>query len=72
MKEKIISLFKGEVTISKLDLWLIGGLCLFTGVVFGLVKAPWTHGVTIGSYNGNGYGGQGDCECIDESCFEEE
>ena len=53
IKELINKLFHGEVTITKRELWLIGLICLLAGVVYGLVRAPWTHGVTIGSHNGN-------------------
>lgn len=60
MKSKISEtcrkLFRGEVTINKRDLWLVGAVCLLAGVVYGLKKAPWTHGVTIGSNNGNNSG----------------
>ena len=51
--ELVNKLFRGEVTITKRELWLIGFICLLAGVVCGLVNAPWTHGVTIGSHNGN-------------------
>ncbi len=56
IKELINKLFHGEVTITKRELWLIGLICLLAGVVYGLVRAPWTHGVTIGSHNGNNCG----------------
>lgn len=45
--------FEGEITIPKVNLWLVGGICLFAGIAYGLLKAPMTHGVTIGSNNGN-------------------
>ncbi|MBE5882936.1 MAG: hypothetical protein E7291_00705 [Lachnospiraceae bacterium] len=45
--------FVGEMTMPKLNLWLIGGICLLAGVVYGLLMAPATRGVTIGSNNGN-------------------
>lgn len=79
MKNKISEtwrkLFHGEVTIGKRELWLIGAVCLLAGIVYGLKKAPWTHGVTIGSNNGNNSGNyagkkeeqneleQDNCEC---------
>jgi len=57
LKEKLTvtanKLFYGELTMKKTDLWLIGAVCLLTGIVYGLMKAPWTHGVMIGSNNGN-------------------
>lgn len=53
MKNYLKTLFTGDVTLNKYVLWLIGSLCLFIGIVIGIDKAPWTHGVTIGSNNGN-------------------
>lgn len=57
MKRKWMALhekwFEGEVTLPKTTLWLVCAVCLLGGIVYGLRKAPWTHGVTIGSYNGN-------------------
>ena len=48
--------FKGDVTLPKVTLWLACSVCLLAGIVYGLKKAPWTHGVTIGSNNGNNNG----------------
>jgi len=68
-KEKVKSLFTGEVTLNKKELWLIGLVLFLTGVVYGLFKAPKTHGInyTIGSNNGNNSGnsddGWDDCDC---------
>lgn len=60
MKEKWKMLrekwFEGEVTLPKAMLWLVCAVCLMTGIVYGLRKAPWTHGVTIASNNGNNNG----------------
>lgn len=73
LKETAVKLFDGQVTVQKRDLWLAGTVCLLLGIVIGLVKAPWTHGVTIGSNNGNYSGNNKDCcfdadecECIGE------
>lgn len=55
-------LFNGQITVNKRDLWLIGALCLFVGIVYGLVTAPWTHGVSIGCHNGNNSGNYGAAE----------
>lgn len=56
MLEKVKNLtkqcFEGDVTVTKVTLWLIGVSCLLAGVVYGLCIAPWTHGVTIGCNNG--------------------
>lgn len=45
--------FEGDLTMPKVIFWLIGIECLLAGVVYGLCIAPLTHGVTIGSNNGN-------------------
>lgn len=83
MREKLSAtckkLFDGELTIKKRELWLIGAVCLLVGIVYGLKKAPWTHGVTIGSNNGNNkdcnFGSECDCgkcgcdcECEEQEC----
>lgn len=57
--------FEGEVTIRKTSFWLVGTVCLLSGIVYGLVAAPWTHGVEIACNNGNNenyYTGRGDEE----------
>lgn len=60
MKEKCTALcekwFRGDVTLPKVTLWLACSTCLLAGIVYGIKKAPWTHGVTIGSNNGNNNG----------------
>ncbi len=56
MKELAEKCFEGEVTLSKVTLWLIGAVCLMGGIVYGLKTAPMTHGVLIGSNNGNNNG----------------
>lgn len=50
------NLFLGEVTLKKRELWLLAALCLCAGMISGIKKAPWTHGVQIGSNNGNNSG----------------
>lgn len=68
LKEKKEQLFDGELTITKADLWIMGALLFVLGVLYGLMKAPWTHGVnmTIGSNNGNN--NQVNAEEDDEEC----
>lgn len=73
MKEKWTMLqekwFEGDVTLPKVTLWLACTVCLLAGIVYGLRKAPWTHGVTIGSNNGNNsgnYGGSGSTAADEE------
>lgn len=48
------NLFEGEMTIRKTEFWLIACVCMLAGVVHGLLAAPMTHGITIGSNNNNG------------------
>lgn len=45
--------FEGEVTVTKLELWLALSVCVLAGIVHGLRKAPMTHGTMIASNNGN-------------------
>lgn len=45
--------FEGDLTMPKVIFWLIGIICVLAGIVYGLCVAPITHGVTIGSNNGN-------------------
>ncbi|MBO5166342.1 MAG: hypothetical protein IJX66_04460 [Lachnospiraceae bacterium] len=72
VKEVAKNLFCGETIVNKRDLWFIGAICFLGGIVYGLVTAPWTHGVTIGSNNGNGCScccdDECDCECDEECC----
>lgn len=59
-KEKCMKLketcFDGEVTMTKITLWMIVTICLLAGIIRGLRMAPLTHGVMIGCGNGNGSG----------------
>jgi hypothetical protein len=45
--------FDGEVTMAKVTYWTLALVCLLTGIVFGLLAAPATHGIIIGSNSGN-------------------
>lgn len=56
MRNCVKNLFSGEVTLKKRELWLIAALCLCAGMISGIKKAPWTHGVQIASNNGNSSG----------------
>lgn len=75
MKEKWMELrekwFEGEITLPKATLWLACSACLLAGIVYGLRKAPWTHGVTIASNNGNN-NGNGNVNGGEEGAGEEE
>ncbi len=77
LEEKKEQLLDGEVTMTKVDLWLIVMLVFVVGVLYGLLKAPWTHGVkmTIGSNNGsnnnvNAAEDDDECECECIGCCE--
>ena len=86
MEEKKEQLLDGEMTMTKIDFWLIVLLVFVVGVLYGLLRAPWTHGVkmTIGSNNGSNnqvnpecsYGDDDQCECIGccecDECDEED
>lgn len=75
MKDKLTTLFTGNMEISKRDLWLIGAVCALAGIVIGLVNAPLTHGfhVSCGNNNGNNNGvtdwdDECDCDCEEDAC----
>ncbi|MDE7247510.1 MAG: hypothetical protein K2N43_06455 [Lachnospiraceae bacterium] len=51
-KEKALDTISGEVTLTKLDFCLIGAICFLAGICIGLLTAPFTHGISIGSHNG--------------------
>lgn len=72
MKELARNCFEGELTLPKAVIWLVGGVCLLGGMVYGLKTAPMTHGMMIcsnnGNNNGNGYG----CKEDEESENQEE
>ncbi len=77
LEEKKEELLDGEVTMTKIDFWLIVLLVFVVGVLYGLAKAPWTHGVkmTIGSNNGsnnnvNAAEDDDECECECIGCCE--
>ena len=55
-KEKTADIMKGELTLTRLDFFLITAIMLLAGICLGLLTAPYTHGVSIGSNNGNTYG----------------
>lgn len=51
--------FEGEVTVKKTELWLVMAVCLLMGILYGLRKAPMTHGLMVGCNNGNNSGNSG-------------
>ena len=71
LEEKKEQLLDGEVTMTKVDFWMIVVLVFGVEVLYGLFKEPWKHGVkmTIGSNNGsnnnlNPADEDDECECI--------
>ena len=76
LEEKKEQLFDGELTMTKVDFWLIVLLVFVVGLLYGLMKAPWTHGVkmAIGSNNGNNNhvnpADDDECECECIGCCE--
>lgn len=60
-KNRMLDTMRGELTLTKLDFWLIGAVCLLAGICIGLLTAPLTHGIEIGlfSHNGNHNTGNG-------------
>ncbi|MCM1553539.1 MAG: hypothetical protein NC092_12720 [Butyrivibrio sp.] len=66
-KEVLNNCFEGDVTLTKLTLWLLAALCFTAGIVYGLVLAPWTRGVAIGCNNVK----QDDC-CFGGGCMQED
>lgn len=66
LKAKVRELLDGEVTFTKVDFCLIGLSCLMAGICIGLLTAPYTHGITIGSNNGNTNNNNYDGSAADE------
>ena len=52
LKERTCKTLEGEVTLSKVDFCLLGAVLLLAGICLGLLAAPFTHGISIGSHNG--------------------
>ena len=55
-KEKVIDFMKMELKITGLNFVLVGAVMLLAGICVGFLTAPFTHGVCIGSNNGNNRG----------------
>ena len=54
LKEKTTELMRGELTLTKLDFCLIGLICLFAGIVIGMLLSPITRGFDISLFSNNG------------------
>ncbi len=52
LKEMTSDYMRDEITFTKLDFCLIGAICFLAGICIGLLTAPFTHGISIGSHNG--------------------
>lgn len=63
-------LTEGEVTLRKTEMLALLAVVSMAGIVWGMLLAPWSHGVIIGSYCGNHYGRPEDV-CEEECCCEE-
>ena len=60
-KEKALDTINGDLTLKKLDFFLIGAICLLAGICIGFLTAPLTRGIriAIGSNNGSNNTGNG-------------
>lgn len=56
LKEKTTDLMSGKITLTTLDFCLIGAIMLLAGICIGLLTAPFTHGISMFSNNGNNSG----------------
>lgn len=54
MKELYHRMFDGEITLDKSSFWLVAAVIFMMGVLYGLLKAPMTHGINIACGNNNG------------------
>lgn len=52
LKERTTQLMEENVTLSKLNFILLGTVLLLSGICLGLLAAPFSHGIAIGSHNG--------------------
>lgn len=56
LRGKTVNFMQGGLTLTKLDFFLVSAICLLAGICIGLLAAPFTHGVSIASNNGNNNG----------------
>ncbi len=78
LTEKLTAIFTGEKTVTKKELFLMLAACTLSGIVIGLLTAPFTHGIRVscGNNNGNNNGNRladdqkeeqdhlEECECV--------
>ena len=53
-REKATGLMEEKVTFTKLDCYLIGLICLFAGIVIGMLISPITRGIRVSLFSNNG------------------
>lgn len=74
LKERAIDVMKKDVTFSGLNFILLTTVVLLAGICIGLLTAPFTHGVSIcsnnGNFNGNNNGNGEDVEDEEQECCE--
>lgn len=56
VRQKAVELTRGELTLTGLDFILICAVLLLAGICIGLLTAPFTHGISLFSHNGNNNG----------------
>lgn len=61
LKGKTADLMRGDVTLTGLDFFLIGAICLLAGICIGFLTAPLTHGIRI-AIGGNNGSNNGNCD----------
>ena len=54
LTEKLTAIFTGEKTVTKKELFLMLAACTLSGIVIGLLTAPFTHGIRVSCGNNNG------------------
>ena len=71
VKQKAADLTRGELTLTRMDFILIGAILLLAGICIGLLTAPFTHGISLFSNNGNNNGNKcGNTGTPDNVCGE--
>ena len=61
LKEKATTLMEREVKMTGLNFFLLTAVLVLAGICIGLLTAPFTHGISIGSHNGCNNGNNSPC-----------
>lgn len=61
LKEKVTTLMEREVKLTGLNFFLLTAVLVLAGICIGLLNAPFTHGISIGSHNGCNNGNNSPC-----------